>query len=390
MSTFSAHFFRSGNLLVSGEMKMKIVRLILLMLSTVIPVSVPAETFSVGAVLPLTGPASEYGASIVNAVEMARADHPALFENIVFKFEDARYDASAAVTAFHKLTQVDKVDLIFTWGISFCQALAPLAEERQIPLIAECIDPELSRNRRFVLRPMNYSDQYTKLTAEYMAGKGLKKLGVVLSDTNYLEMMYDSLQRMLQPGQSIILVDSLSPSDMDFRSSIAKLRAGNFDAAGVFLSVGQVGQFFRQAKQQHLELPAFGTNIFESFSEIRGAQSAMDGAIYAWNSVSPAFINRYTSLYGGGSQLGFAAVAYEVITRLGETVSSKPSPRGEALLRSFDTGKTHQSPVTGPYMVHELAGSLFFDFPLVIKEIRGENVREVKWPPSATTGVAFN
>ncbi len=384
MSTFSAYFFKTANLLLSGDIRMKKCFLILLMLSAFLPSRVPAEPFSIGAVLPLSGPAAEYGASIVNAIEMARRDHPALFENVVFKFEDGRYDASAAVTAFHKLTRIDRVDLVFTWGISFCQALAPLAEERKIPLIAECPDPGLSRNRRFVLRPMNDSDQYTKLTAEYLAAKGLRKLGLILSDTNYTEMMSDSLRRMLQPGQSVTLVDSLSASDMDFRSSIAKLRTGDFDAVGVFLSVGQVGQFFRQAKQQRLEIPAFGTNVFESFSEIRGAGSAMDGAIYAFNSVGSAFISRYISLYGGGSQLGFAAVAYEVMARLGEAVSSNSSLRGEALLRSFDTRNTRESPVTGPYKVLDLDESLFFDFPLVIKEVRGGDVREVRgWGAAA-------
>ena len=46
--------------------------------------------FTVGAVLPLTGPASEYGISIVNALEMARRDRPGLYENVQILFEDAR------------------------------------------------------------------------------------------------------------------------------------------------------------------------------------------------------------------------------------------------------------------------------------------------------------
>lgn len=335
----------------------------------------------VGAVLPLTGPASEYGTSIVNAIELARQSRPEEFKAVEIRYEDARYDAAAAVTAFHKLTERDRVDIVFTWGISFCQALAPLAEERRIPLIAECIDPALSAGRKFVLRPMNYSDQYTAITAKYLLASGRRKLALVLSDTNYTEMMRESLVRMLQPGQSVTLVDSVSASDMDFRSCISKLRQGDFDAVGVFLSVGQVGQFFRQARQQKLNLLFFGTNIFESLNEIRLSGGAMNGAIYAFNYVSPDFVDRYTSLHGEGSQLGFAGVAYEVISVLARIASVDRTLRGERLLQAFASTSAAESEVVGHYDVRRTQdGALYFDFPVIMKAVTAVGVEPAEFP----------
>ena len=52
----------------------------------------PSNIFQVGLVLPLTGPAADYGVAIKNCIDLAIKDRPELFTNIKFNYEDAAYD----------------------------------------------------------------------------------------------------------------------------------------------------------------------------------------------------------------------------------------------------------------------------------------------------------
>lgn len=73
------------------------------------------EKFKVGAVLPLTGAAADYGIAIKNCVELAKKDRPEIFTNIDFIFEDAAYDPKTAISAYRSLTDGQRVDLTLTF-----------------------------------------------------------------------------------------------------------------------------------------------------------------------------------------------------------------------------------------------------------------------------------
>jgi ABC-type branched-subunit amino acid transport system substrate-binding protein len=124
------------------------------------------KTFDVGLALPLTGEAADYGIAIRNCIELAQSDKPDRFTHIRFHYEDAGYDPKLALTALHKLVDADHVDLAVTWGVSFCKALAPVAESRKIPLVGLCIDPTAAANKHFVLRFILLSAHLARFISE--------------------------------------------------------------------------------------------------------------------------------------------------------------------------------------------------------------------------------
>ena len=332
------------------------------------------DRYAIGMVLPLSGPAADYGQAIVNSIELAKRDRPELFEKIDVRLENVPYDAKAAVTAFQKLVEIDHVDLIYAWGIVYCKALAPLAEAAGVILAAQCIDPTIGVNRPHVLRFMNYTDQYLEKTVDYLEHQGHRKLGVLLADNSYQEEMFLALQRALRPGQTATLVDRVPPHQMDFRPYLARLRGKDFDALGVFLMMGQTAQFFVQAREQHLNLPAFGTNVFESVTEVKAARGAMEGALFANNLVYAPYITRYQSEFGPPSQLSFGAPAYEFATLLGELVTASPKKLSPPeLLAAFAAAPRREGKAAGPYQFRDTStAGKFFEFPLVMKRVHGE------------------
>jgi len=336
-----------------------------------------AQQFSplkIGAILPLTGVTADYGESIKNSIEMAQADHPHSAGSLEFIFEDASYDAKQAVAAFHKLVNVEHVDLVYVWGVAFCKAVAPLAEAHKLPMIGQCIDPEVGRGRAFVLRFMNHTDQYLSATVKYLDKKNYHRLAIVVTENAYLEEMLAALQRTLTPSQSVSVLHRSTATDMDFRTAISRLRSNSYDAVGVFLSSGQIAAFHRQLREQALTIPSFGTNYFESLSEIQSASGSMDGAIFANNEVFAPFIERYRARYGKISQIGFGSLAYEFAVTIGKISSALPAKQrtGAMILAKLETLPPQAGVAAGPYRFkNDTQVGKFAEFPIAIKEVRG-------------------
>ena len=202
------------------------------------------ESFRLGMILPLSGPAADYGQSIVNSIELLREEHPELLSNIKIYIEDAQHIPTKAISAFNKLVDKDEVNLLYTWGVPFCKTLAPIAEARRVPLVGQCIDKNSTANRSFVFRFMNDTEQYQRVLATELAARGFDTLKIVIADHPYLEEMYVALQESLQGGQKIEVIDRYQISDLHFQSTISKLKHGisksslSKDAIGVFLYPG--------------------------------------------------------------------------------------------------------------------------------------------------------
>ena len=328
--------------------------------------------FKVGIIIPLTGTIADYGQAITNSINLAIKEHPETFKNLKLIYEDAQYDTNKAVVAFHKLVNQDKVHLIYTFGISFCQALAPLAESYQIPTILQCVDPNSAKGKKYSMRFMNYTDQYLRLQNDYLYAQGAKKIGVIITDNAYLEEMYKALVRTKHPEQEIKIIDNFSPSEMTFLTSITKAKAGDYDAIGVFVSAGQLAQFFKEAKRLQLNVPLFSTNWCESLSEITASGGAMDGAIFVNNVVTPEFINKYKSTYGNEGQLTFGSLAYEAFRLIAENSKNLADTTQMTIdIESILSSQGHQWFATNPgtFKNTQEVGK-FYDFPLAVKQVK--------------------
>ena len=60
-------------------------------------------------------------------IEAAKRDHPDLFKNVEFLYEDSAWDAKTSVSAFNRLRNEPGVGLIYNWGNPTTEAIAPLA-----------------------------------------------------------------------------------------------------------------------------------------------------------------------------------------------------------------------------------------------------------------------
>lgn len=373
--------------LESQEFRKTFVAALFMMLEVFLPCSAVAE-FRVGLILPLTGPATEYGLSMKNSIELARLDNPKNFEKISYLLEDSKNDAKTAVSAFQKLVLRDKIQLLYIWGVAPCAAVLPLADIHKVPTIAQCYDERASAGRKYVIRFMNKTEDYMRVLTAALKAEGKERIGVILSETPFIEEMFEGFQRALQNGQKIDLVGRFHLSETDMRVAVSKLKNSKNDSLAVLLALGQVAAFFRQAREQNLNLPAYGTISFESGTEIRSAEGALEGAKFAGNVIRESYRDRYRERFSTESQLSFGALAYEFSRLVGELFSTEREWTANQILDGFRL-RDDRLGVAVPWMRFVGGGESnegeHFEFPLEMRKVSGGSTTSLE-PRKEETG----
>jgi len=359
---------------------MKSIFFIILLLGLFQPASAWTQPFKVGVIVALSGPAAANGIAMRNSIELAKSDSPENFTNIEFIFEDARYDSAQAVAAFHKLKEIDRVNLFYVWGVSFCSPTASIALKARVPVICQGIEQPSYINNPYVIRFMNSTDQYMKLLLSHIRKKGWRKIGIVITDNPYVEGLLEALERNIMSDEAVTVVDRYPTGELDMSSTVTKLRRSSFDVIGVLLTPGQIGQFYQQLAKQQITTPTFGANFFENFDEIRLGGKAMNGAVYVHNQVESSFVDRYQATFGNQSQLAFGGMAYEFASTVGGLFNIGGSQlSSEQVLEKFSLLTSQSGKAMGSYRFTRSAnGDRYFDFLAAVKEVRDGSYRILK------------
>lgn len=156
----------------------------LLALTSALPAMTIAEPVQhrVAVITTLSGTLATIGTAVKNGIELARADHPKLFESIEFSYEDDQFDAKQGLSAYRKLKESKRPIVLFGFGTVLAQAIGPLIERDEMPLINFNFEAAPAIGKRFIVRGMNHTDQYMKSLGEYLAAQGNADLPIVQTE----------------------------------------------------------------------------------------------------------------------------------------------------------------------------------------------------------------
>ena len=339
---------------------------------TYVPKKHPNGQIKIGVIAPLTGPLAEYGIAFRNGVELLNSQNSN--PKVKYIFEDNQWDSDAAITAFNKLVQVDGVNAVINWGTPTSEAIAPLVKNT-IPFIAITTEPPITKLSPYIIRGgFNQPKDYIEKDWAYLRAHNAKKIAVVKTDIEYENSLFNQLQAQKNPDESVTLVDNYNLNDADFKTSIEKLSSQKYDAVGVLMASGQISTFYKQALQLNARLPiTFGSDFFESQSEIDGAQGLMNGAVYANTGVTPDFENQYMSTYKNSSQITSAGYGYD-LAKIFNTLVDYTNK--DTILSSLKAVKNF-SGVEGILNYSESAGDRYFSKPTYLKTIINNKVQVV-------------
>lgn len=329
------------------------------------------KIIKVGVIAPMSGFMAEFGEATRNGIVLAQKDSENK-NNVKFIFEDSSYDPKKAISAYEKLVLIDGVDVVIDWGSATTEAETSVAKKySNIPLISISSMVSAPSKSKNIIRFFEKPDAFAEKTWEHLRKMNLKKIAVLKTQNQWLNSVYDKMVEQTKDGERVDLIDDVSSfGEMDFRTSIAKIKSSDvkYDAVGVFLGSGQIGQFYKQSRSLGLNIKTFGTDFFESQSDINVAGVNMNGSFYAQYDVSKIFKDDYNNQYKNLSQIVYAGLSYDLAKYLmdGKNINS-----GQDVLRGLEKFDNHKG-VIGSYSFKNSTSDSdrYMEIPLHIKEVR--------------------
>lgn len=260
---------------------------------------VSSQPIRIGAILPLSGAGAGLGEALQLGYAWKISELTNEGRNIFFHLQDSRSNAKDAVSAFIKLTDVDKVPIVFTTMSATSMTLRPIAEQRSVLLWADAAHPDLTRDSRFVLRHSNTSDKDAEVLGQKVIELGARKTGIIYQNDDWGTVASKFLADKLAAAGNKTVAEPIDNKSADFRVLLSKLFAQKIDSL-VTITVGApAGIIVRQAREL-----GFKGNIVSSVGIIltpeaqASAGKYLKGTYYQTYADNPAFTADYKARFG--------------------------------------------------------------------------------------------
>ena len=249
------------------------------------PAPATQEPFRIGAMDALTGPAETYGIPLnqskqlaVEEINAAGGVNGRMLELIA---EDSKCNAQDAITAYHKLTDVDGVKIILGTTCSGAMlGAAPLAEsERVIMLSASATSPDIATAGDYIFRTAINDNKLGIDSGNTIHVDGHHHIATITEATDYAEgARRTTVARLEELGGHVIAAESYSTEITDFRTPITKLIAANPDA--IYLAPQQefsAGTIMKQLRELGFEGPIYAETVATGPESLQIAGEAATG-----------------------------------------------------------------------------------------------------------------
>jgi ABC-type branched-subunit amino acid transport system substrate-binding protein len=219
---------------------------------------------NIGVIAPLTGSFADYGENVKAGVEAGLRAVTSTSTNIGVIYADDQCDAKAAVSAYHKLTDVDQVKFIIGPGCGSPQeAIVPLlSEDKVIVMVPSAASSDLSEQSGGNFFNIQYSlEDESKFNAEHIYAMGYKNVAVITYANAFSKAHDDSFHKNFKG--SIVSDQVIQDDNADILPYITKIKAAKQDA----IYAPDIAFFFAGAtaklKQLKLTAPVFTTYVAE-------------------------------------------------------------------------------------------------------------------------------
>lgn len=301
----------------------------------------------VGVVLPLTGDLASYGKNAKDGIELAAQE----LNNMASKwgggairvslvFEDSKGQPQPAVSAFQKLTTVDRVSCVIgDVASSSTLAMAPLANSKKVILMSPAASaPGITDAGDFVFRVWPSDAFEASVIGDYLEKKPYRKVGLAYVNNDYGQAMLRIINARLKNFGGVILdAEGFEQNSRDLRAQLTKLAGA---APEVILLVSYPKDsiiFLRQYAELGLHVPIVSTSSFEDPQILKEQGKVAEGVVFS--SPLPAdeadvvvgnFRKAYEAKYTKKPGL-VADYAYDALRILAEAAKLVGATDGESL-----------------------------------------------------------
>ena len=289
-----------------------------------------APEIRVGVIIPLSGEAAGLGETSRNSVNWALEKIAANGSTrLRVFFEDDRLDPKLTLSAYRRLRQSYDIDVVVSISSGTSNALAPIAEQNRVPMIAVASDPKIIKDRKWVVNFWVSPEEEARLTVDEAVRRGYKRIAMATSQQEGFLSLKDAFDRFSQGRLEVALDSEFPPAEKDFKPFLTRLKSlKDIDGVLVMMVPGHLGIFAKQARAFDITLPLFGIECFEDRGEVKVSQGALVGQWYV-NADDPegSFISEYLKKFPDSSLWG-AGNVYDSILLIAEGARRDPSREG--------------------------------------------------------------
>jgi branched-chain amino acid transport system substrate-binding protein len=308
-----------------------VIILIIVVVLIVIQIRKASKGLNIGAILPLTGDNARYGIWIQEALNLyideVNASGGINGKKIRIIYEDDQTDPKLATLAMQKLSEINRVSVVFgSWASSCVLALAPIAERNKIVIMAQAISPQIRLAGDYIFRDIPDAQYSLSFLVPFAVKKGAKNVAILFVNNDYGKDQAEVFEEKLENlGGKIVFKEGYNIDTSDFRTVLTKILATHPDS--IYLpGYSEVGLILRQAKELGLNVNIYASDPFENDDILKIAGEAAEGVFYPFfydalneNEETKLFISHYKQRYSREPE-GTAALAYNGIKIIVEAV----------------------------------------------------------------------
>ncbi len=284
------------------------------------------KLIKIGAILPLTGDAANYGIGLKRGMDLAvkEINSDSLTPLLKIIYEDDKASPNFAISAYNKLKSVDKINYIIGGMFSnVALSLAPIVENDNIILMsptASAVEYSEYGDHLFRIYPSDIYD------GNFLANFTFHKLNVnnvaiiSVDAASTIEISRVFAEKFKLNGGTISFTNSYKKGDKNFRSILQKLKSNDSDIIFIPGYLEDLAILLKQAKELGLNKTflTISTVYDNKLFEIAG--NAAEGLIFSapvYNSSgdnleTKYFVKIFSEEYGETPDI-LAAYGYDVV-----------------------------------------------------------------------------
>jgi branched-chain amino acid transport system substrate-binding protein len=252
------------------------------------PVNAQAKEYRIGAIMELSGPFSQWGAPVRDAIQLAvdNINIAGGVKGVPLKLViyDGRSKGTEAALLAKRLAEQDKVVAIIGPGTSpTTMPLIPYVTSAGVPTFSmgssdRIIEPPAER--RWLFRVPYGSRQNVEKLVEHFKARGLKKIGFMSVNNAYGDTGREEFQKAAGPaGLDVVAWEKFGGTDTDMKPQLTKIRGLAPQAIVVWAIPPVVSIVQKNRAELGIEIPLYhdnGATLTPQFIELAGG--AAEGA----------------------------------------------------------------------------------------------------------------
>lgn len=285
-----------------------------------------AEFYKIGAILPLSGNAAQYGewgkSGISLAVDEINSKGGINGKKLEVIYENDSADPKTGVASVNKLINIDKVKLIVgPIPSTVTLAVAPICEKSRVVIMSSSSSPAITAAGDYIFRNWPSDDFEGAAMAEYGIEKKFKKVAILhinneygLGVANVFKKEYSKL------GGEVLITETYMQGSSNMRPQLTKIKGYNPDVIYLIGHAKENGHVVKQAKDLNIKAQILGTVGIEGPDLINIAGESAEGLVYTAPAFDPdshdpiikAYQDAYVKKFGKKSEI-FAATTYDAM-----------------------------------------------------------------------------